>query len=393
MVYSIAIWNLSWLYLVLYGVFGIQQIASFTLSVTQTSHLHHDTRQQHMYSQFLLFSITPTSSDVDVPLPQLKPLSLDRKLPVHTNIQKGGGAIQNEHTTPIYNKIDPTSVQQQVRYVADVFGLGILSLLFSIGLISWEDMTCKYVLPNRHRTSISLYQKSSTWGMSTIHGMGFSSEERRTLINAASEAQNFEMDPFLNVPSYNEVMLIHRTVTVPHWKLIPTSPMISNAIHTIIESLQQLDILRDMANDYQWDSIRHQLYAEPISDLSIQSSILRQVSSEMNEVVGFDWGSCAWRHCGAISDIQEAIDEMDQLLGVLEPREIIFCIDIVERSLRDILSVVPWNEYASESDIAFYNNLPPYVTLVNRIEDVDDDTALSRIDLEYFKALQELRIE
>ena len=390
---SIATRNLAWRYAVLVYVVicSPAQIVSFSWSVSQISHLHDE--PEHAYSRrLLLFSMAPTSPEVEVPLPQVPPPDIDRKVrPAHANISKGG-AFQTEGAATIYVK-NPASIQKQVRSVADIVGLSLLSLLFSIILISWEDITCKYVLPNRHRTSISLYQKPSAWGMSTIHGMGFNSEERHILINAASEEQNFEMDPFLNAPSYNEVMFIHRTITLPQWKRIPTSPMISNAIHTVIESLQQLDTLREMANDYQWENVRCHLNTEPISDLSAQSSILRQASSEMNEVVGFDWGSCAWRHCGAISDIQEAIDEMDQLLGVLEPHEIMFCIDIVERSLRDILSVVPWQQYASEKDITFYNNLPSYASAVSRIENDDDDAVLSRIDSEYFKALQELRID
>jgi hypothetical protein len=38
--------------------------------------------------------------------------------------------------------------------------------------------------------------------------------------------------------------------------------------------------------------------------------------------------SCAWRHCGAQADAQEALDELDQLLGVLEPFECIFVLDV-----------------------------------------------------------------
>ena len=33
--------------------------------------------------------------------------------------------------------------------------------------------------------------------------------------------------------------------------------------------------------------------------------------------VGFDFGSCAWRHCGAFADVREAIDELDHLVGIL----------------------------------------------------------------------------
>lgn len=51
--------------------------------------------------------------------------------------------------------------------------------------------------------------------------------------------------------------------------------------------------------------------------------------------------SCAWRHCGAHADEQEALAELYNLAGVLEPFECDFCLDIVDRSLRDMLAVIP----------------------------------------------------
>ena len=384
----VAAGSLTWLYVTIYVLLSTAPtIESFT-----SSHLRW--KAQHPCPKHLsLFSIVPKSTEIEVIVSPLTSLTQNTK-PCSTILPAVGSDNSNAFQTmfiKLRNDKNSSRLPQKLQYVADTLGLVLLSLILSIVLISFEDISCKYVLPNRHRTSISMYRKSA-WGMTTINGMGFGSQERQILIEAASESQTFEVDPLLNVPTYNEVMLIHRTVTIPQWKRTPTSPTVSNAIHTIIESIQQLDVLRDLANDYQWDSIRRQLYSNPISDLPVQSSILRQVNSEMNEVVGFDWGSCAWRHCGAISDIQEAIDEIDQLLGVLEPQEIIFCLDIVERSLRDILSVVPWQQYASEKDFVFYNNLPPYATLVKLNEDVDD-SALSRIDIEYVKALYELRID
>jgi hypothetical protein len=292
----------------------------------------------------------------------------------------------------------------KLRYALEFSSLVMLSFVLSVMLISWEDLTCKFVLPSRHRTSISLYQPSamSAWGMSTVNGMGFGQNERQLLILESESSHVFEVDPHLTVPSYNEVMLFHRTVTIPQWKRQPSSSMIATAIHTVVESMLQLDEIRTMANSYQWDEIRQHIHSAPFSDLPIQSSVLRQVSNEINDVIGFDWGACAWRHCGAISDIQEAIDEIDQLLGVLEPYEIIFCVDIIERSLRDILSVIPWQENASNADIEIYTHLQPYIPssinsidTTNRVDDSDDDeaSALSRIDESYFRALQELRID
>ena len=41
------------------------------------------------------------------------------------------------------------------------------------------------------------------------------------------------------------------------------------------------------------------------------------VSPDAREEIGFDWGSCAWRHCGAQADAQEAISELLKDVGML----------------------------------------------------------------------------
>lgn len=281
---------------------------------------------------------------------------------------------------------------QRVKDIMDGLSMIAFSFLMTCLLISWEELTCQYALPSRHRTSISLYQTKPSWGGSTMNGMGFGKMERQMLLDA-TEQQSFmdSYDPMLLLPSYNEVMLQHRTETIPHWKRPVTPSDIRSAIHTYIASIPQLEKLQTMADDYQWEDIRLKLRSSPISDLMLQSAVLRQCSSELNGVVGFDWGSCAWRHCGAIADIQEALDELDQLLGVLEPYEAVFCLDIVERSLRDVLSVVPW-QYASDDDKQFFTSLRAYgPRLSSRSMDADDSS--SRIDDSYFRALQELRID
>jgi hypothetical protein len=282
---------------------------------------------------------------------------------------------------------------QNSKDIMDGLSLVAFSVIAACLLISWEDLTCKYVLPSRHRTSLTLYQSSPLgWGASTTNGMGFGSTERQMLLSSSEQASTLDDgDPMLVLPSYNEVMLQHRTKTVPQWKHTVAPSDISSAIHTYVAALQKLEILQSMADDYQWDEIRFYLHSSPISDLASQSAVLRQFSSDLNEIVGFDWGSCAWRHCGAIADVQEAVDELDQLLGVLEPYEAVFCLDIVERCLRDVLTVVPW-KYASADDKLSYASMPVYLPKTPT-HSLDTDVSSSRIDDTYFRALQELRID
>jgi len=325
--------------------------------------------------------------------------------------------------------------QWKGRYLVELAGFVVYCAVAALALIQWEDYTGSNVLPSRQpqRTLAAATRQplddpqeqhphypTTKWGASTIHGLAFGRAERRILENS-DDRYNYNNPLATTLPSYNEIMERHRTVTVPQWRqqkqqqqqatattTTTTTMDVSSAIHTVVASLQQVWALQTSAEDYQWETtIRPQLRAPPLQDLPAAGAVLRATTNRYNSndpdginlVVGFEWGSCAWRHCGAVADAQEAIDELDQLLGVLEPYEAVFCLDIVERSLRDILAVLPWDR-ASERDLEFYQKLPPYQgrVSVNQNDDENnngggEDEILSRIDDAYFRALQELRID
>jgi hypothetical protein len=279
-------------------------------------------------------------------------------------------------------------------YMGEVIGLVMFSLATALFWIAWEDLTCTYVLPSRHRTSLydekTVSHTAIPWGARTIHGMGFGLNERLLLGKYDNNHNNHGDSIVEQLPSYNEVMLEHRQQRVPFWKQTPSPEDVPVAIHILTQSLTKVWELQTMALDYQWNEIRLQLHASPLSALSEAVATLRQIVTgiEEKEVIGFDWGSCAWRHCGAIADAQESIDELDHLLGILEPNEVIFCLDIIERSLRDILAILP-REIANKEDMQFYRSMPKYVSKVP--EKNEDET--SGIDDIYFRTLQELHID
>ena len=47
---------------------------------------------------------------------------------------------------------------------------------------------------------------------------------------------------------------------------------------------------------------------------------------ELPSLIAFNWGSCAWRHCGAKADAQEAVAKLYSNLGMLGPFECRFII-------------------------------------------------------------------
>jgi len=96
--------------------------------------------------------------------------------------------------------------------------------------------------------------------------------------------------------------------------------------------------------------------------------------------------SCAWRHCGAQADAQEAISELYNSVGLFEPFECLFTLDIIERSLRDILAVIPL-ELKPDTSV-----LKPYVPYKSQPSNGESEYGgQSSIDNDFLNTLGKLR--
>jgi len=189
--------------------------------------------------------------------------------------------------------------------------------------------------------------------------------------------------------------LQHRSERVPLWTengegqdgKISRQDVVKS-VRNIQLALLRLQDCKQLAKDYEWDKLADTLNEQIFhTDLYRSCYVLKRADNfltpESRDVVGFDWGSCAWRHCGALADAQEAIDELEHLLGVLEPFECLFCIDIVERSLRDIFDVT--TEYHDTT-----LQIPAYQPL-QRMSDVNEESSMDGFDTEFMETLVFLR--
>ena len=353
----------------------------------------------------------------------------------------------------------PQSVGSSIRIVAvPILQFLLYCFLVALLVVGWEDVLCSSVLPSRQYRTLSIGEQDqvgtttttknlileysrplSAWGQSTVRGMGFGQDDRLLLITSDPNPWNYDdaveaqeqNELVQQLRSYNEVMLYHRTVRVPQWQAdrqrqqeqeqlqlspkdgdgvttLASAESYSNAIHSLCDCLASVFELQRQIKNYQWDEVRRTLQSTPWSNLEWAASRLRPV----NNAVGFDWGSCAWRggaaQCNALADVQEALDELDSLLGVLEPYEALFCLDVVERSLRDMLTSVPWENYGHSVDYRFWSKqVPPYqphrvfepvdTTTPNVAAGAGGDATIGtdeeRIDMNYLEALQALRID
>ena len=91
--------------------------------------------------------------------------------------------------------------------------------------------------------------------------------------------------------------------------------------------------MKALATNYEWDTLKEHIRNPTYFGQNLEQAcyILKlspdvYLSKDARDEVGFSWGSCAWRHCGALADAQEAIDQLDHQVGMLEPHECLFCL-------------------------------------------------------------------
>jgi hypothetical protein len=313
---------------------------------------------------------------------------------------------------PSFRDEDPQEAWlARIRTVIQPISLLIsMSLLVAVCLVAWEDYGATNLWPSRHMIVITSNNKDHSsvvedFGSRTIHGLGFGRSQRLRILQEDSSVFAGSLLP--EIRAYNEVQEEHRLERVARWNQPPptTSTMeiaVTDLQHVLLQVLQ----LQTLVSDYQWDQVQSTIQTSITPKLEPAATVIRrylttQLGSQDHppamrkgfrdtaayEEIGFDWGSCAWRHCGALADAQEALDELDHLLGVLEPPECLFCLNVVERSIRDMLAVVP-AEFHATAGLPAYK---PYLSLHIKDSTGEFGEETDVLDLEYLKMLQELR--
>jgi hypothetical protein len=347
----------------------------------------------------------------------------------------------------------------------DIFPISLFTTICLVGAViisTYEDFDVTHTRPNPSTlrlptdyttsriddaSSVPMTKSKFNFIGAATKGMGSGQSDR--MAQTFDDWYGTSATTLQNVRSYNEIMLEHRRETIPRWtgqnnnkdsdlgvmnsdkssRMSFATPKearsyskeeLQYAVLQLYNSLEELDDLKKMSDDYMWDEIKGML--QP----STESSTLRQSLESMDilksaplyyksiigntnqhqqfttasinrnnnvdqlpELIGFDWGSCAWRHCGAKADAQEALAELYTSVGMLEPFECRFIIDIIERSIRDVLLVVPDDLRPTSAD-GRMDVLKPYEPYISQGDQGGDESGMG-IDYEYVQALNSLR--
>lgn len=105
------------------------------------------------------------------------------------------------------------------------------------------------------------------------------------------------------------------------------------------------------------------LPARLVPELEAAATVLarsERLGAEARQAIGWQWGACGSRRCGAQADAAQALCKLRANLGMLLPLEALFYLDIAKRALDEILALdrsaagraaAPRSEYLSKETL------------------------------------------
>jgi hypothetical protein len=107
-----------------------------------------------------------------------------------------------------------------------------------------------------------------------------------------------DVDGAKNIPTYNEVMQRHFQERIPHWRSLSSledKDRLQSGYDDLVQALQLVLKLKQLASDYQWDEMRN-ILRDPILTYKLEEACsILQLSQGFMDVegkvaIGFDWG-------------------------------------------------------------------------------------------------------
>eukprot|EP00908_Phaeocystis_cordata_P025565 Transcript_8014.p1 GENE.Transcript_8014~~Transcript_8014.p1 ORF type:complete len:414 (+),score=86.23 Transcript_8014:218-1459(+) len=94
--------------------------------------------------------------------------------------------------------------------------------------------------------------------------------------------------------------------------------------------------------DSRWAAVDAALPLRIVGELETAATVLARsplVDSDGRRDIGWQWGACGYRRCGAQADAAQALCKLRANLGMIVPVEALFYLDVAKRAIDEIVSV------------------------------------------------------
>ena len=116
----------------------------------------------------------------------------------------------------------------------------------------------------------------------------------------------------------------------------------SDAFGTVVRFRNAIDEAYPLAEARQWQALGTKLPASLVTDFEQAATVLASsaaLSEEWRSAIGWQWGACGWRHCGAQADATQAMSKLRANCEMLVPIEAIFYLDVAKRATDEVIAI------------------------------------------------------
>lgn len=131
-----------------------------------------------------------------------------------------------------------------------------------------------------------------------------------------------------------------------------------------------------LVRDSRLRELEEVVSARLVAELESSATVLAGsavLSRETRWAIGWQWGACGWRQCGAQADAAQALSKLHSNLGMLAPLEALYYLDVAKRAIDELLQLGVAEGLVSESRLPQSEYLPRDV--LDRILEADDEDA------------------
>ena len=130
------------------------------------------------------------------------------------------------------------------------------------------------------------------------------------------------------------------------WRELRASPAgharSAAAFAVILRARNAIDVAEAAARERRWAEVDAALPAALIREMESAATVLATsavLDREARAAIGWQWGACGWRQCGAQADAAQALCKLRANMGMIVPLEGLFYLDVAKRAVDEIVAV------------------------------------------------------
>lgn len=157
--------------------------------------------------------------------------------------------------------------------------------------------------------------------------------------------------------SVNELVDLQRSRDLSH-RAAPRSVSRAEArtaALALVDTARQMEQLIELAQRRDWAAIA--TMAEQIrADVEGASRTLMactELSDDLRREIGWQWGHCGWRSCGAQADVVQLLCKLQEGLGLFVPAEAALYIDAATRGVDELVGIAHTGGLLTEPEVAW----------------------------------------